>query len=323
MDSIEQARQVIQIEAKALHRLARRIGPSFRQAVTIIRRCRGRVIVTGMGKSGIVGQKIASTLSSTGTPALFLHPAEALHGDLGMVSAEDVVLAVSKSGETDELSILFPLFKRLGVKIVTLTGEPESQLARISDVVLDASVAEEACPYNLVPTASSTAALAMGDALAISLLSSRRFKVEDFAHLHPGGTLGRQLLLRVRDLMLTGKDVPLVSEQGTMKDAILEMTTKRGITGIVNARGKLLGVITDGDLRRLLERKVEAEAEVFSLRVPKVMNRNPKTITQDELAVEAARQMETYRITALFVVNRSKKPLGVIHLHDLMKAKVV
>jgi arabinose-5-phosphate isomerase len=325
MDPIEQARLVIATEARAVRALGKRIGLPFRHAVAAIYACAGRVIVTGMGKSGIVAQKIASTLSSTGTPAIFLHPGEALHGDLGIVNSQDVVLAVSKSGQTDELSMLFPVFKRLGVKIITLTGDPASPLAQASDVVLDVSVKEEACPFNLVPTASSTAALVMGDALAIALLSRRRFRVDDFARLHPGGTIGRQLLYRVKDLMLGGKDVPVVREEATMKEAILEMTAKRGITGVADSRGRLVGVITDGDLRRMLEKEAEGQAsdDVFSVPVKRVMNRNPKTIRPEELALEAARLMETHRVTALLVVTRGRKPAGVIHLHDLMRARVV
>ena len=259
----------------AVAALAPRIGLGFQRAVRTILATRGRVIVTGMGKSGLVGQKIAATLTSTGTPAFFLHPVEALHGDLGIVEEDGVVLLLSKSGETEELSTLVAAFKRLGVPIIGILGRPDSPLGKACDIILDVSVEEEACPHDLTPTTSTTAALSMGDALSLALLKERKFSPEDFALLHPAGNLGKRLTLRVKDLMLTGKDLPITPLRATMKDAILEMTAKRGITSIVDGKGKLVGVVTDGDLRRLVEKR----REVFSIPVAEVMNRTPKTVS--------------------------------------------
>jgi arabinose-5-phosphate isomerase len=317
---IEKAKEVIRKEAEAILNLEKKINSEFQKAVEIILKCRGRVIVTGIGKSGIIGKKIAATLNSTGTAALFLHPVEGLHGDLGLVRRDDVVIAITKSGETEELQQLFPLFKRLGVPIISLTGSPSSQTAEKSDVVLDVSVDEEACPNNLVPTSSTTAALVMGDALAIALLEERHFSAEDFALLHPGGYLGKRLLLKVKDVMHTGSDIPVVSENADMKEVILEMTSKRfGATTVVNDKKELVGIFTDGDLRRLVERT----EEIFKLKAREVMIRNPKTIEEEALAAKALNRMEFYNITCLIVPNGNKEPVGILHLHDLLKAGVV
>jgi len=317
---IEKAKEVIRKEAEAILNLEKKINSEFQKAVEIILRCRGRVIVTGIGKSGIIGKKIAATLNSTGTAALFLHPVEGLHGDLGLVRRDDVVIAITKSGETEELQQLFPLFKRLGVPIISLTGSPGSQTAEKSDVVIDVSVDEEACPNNLVPTSSTTAALVMGDALAIALLEERHFSAEDFALLHPGGYLGKRLLLKVKDVMHTGASIPMVSEDANMKEVILEMTSKRfGATTVVNEKKELVGIFTDGDLRRLVERT----EEIFKLKAREVMMRNPKTIEEEALAAKALNRMEFYNITCLIVPNGNKEPVGILHLHDLLKAGVV
>ncbi len=317
---IEKAKEVIRKEAEAILNLEKKINSGFQEAVELILGCRGRVIVTGIGKSGIIGKKIAATLTSTGTAAIFLHPVEGLHGDLGLVRRDDVVIAVTKSGETEELQQLFPLFKRLGVPIISLTGDPSSPAAEKSDVVLDVSVDEEACPNNLVPTSSTTAALVMGDALAVALLEERGFSTEDFALLHPGGYLGKRLLLKVKDVMHSGGDIPVVSEDADMKEVILEMTSKRfGATSVVNGKNELVGIFTDGDLRRLVERT----EEIFKLKAREVMTRDPKTIDAEELAAKALNRMEFYNITCLIVPDGKKEPKGIIHLHDLLKAGVV
>ncbi len=317
---IEKAKEVIRKEAEAILNLEKKINSEFQKAVEMVLKCKGRVIVTGMGKSGLIGKKIAATLASTGTSAIFLHPVEGLHGDLGIVRRDDVVIAITKSGETEELQQLFPLFKRLGVPIISLTGNPKSPAAEKSDVVLDVSVDEEACPNNLVPTSSTTAALVMGDALAIALLEERHFSAEDFALLHPGGYLGKRLLLKVKDIMHTGTDIPIISEDANMKEVILEMTSKRfGATTIVNEKKELVGIFTDGDLRRL----VEKTEEIFKLKAREVMIRNPKTISEEELAAKAINRMEFYNITCLIVADGKKEPIGILHLHDLLKAGVV
>jgi arabinose-5-phosphate isomerase len=313
------ARDVILKEAEAIRELAARIDSDFVRAIDLILKSDGKVVVSGIGKSGIIGKKIAATLTSTGTPAFFLHSAEGVHGDLGVVARDDVVLVVSNSGETEELLRLLPVFKRLGVPVIALCGNRSSSLARHADVCIDTGVAEEACPHGLVPTASTAAALAMGDALAISLLHERGFEPEDFAQLHPGGSLGRAPLLRVRDLMLVGDAVPITPAGASLGETISEMTAKRGITSVVDRRGALVGVITDGDLRRLLERK----KDIFSLRARDVMTKQPKTIAPDELAARAARLMENHGITALIVTDGKRAPCGIIHLHDIMKARVV
>lgn len=319
---IKRAKQVLQIEAKAIERLIGRINEQFVQAVELILACEGKVVVTGVGKSGIIGQKIASTLASTGTPAFFLHSTEGSHGDLGMLGKKDIVVAISNSGETDELSQILPLIKRYGNKLIALTGKAKSTLARAGDVVLDVSVEEEACPLGLAPTASTTATLAMGDALAVALLEKRGFKKDDFAILHPGGKLGKQLLLKVRDLMHVGDELPMVYEEALMKGALVEITSKRlGVTGVMNKRHELVGVITDGDLRRALER----HTDLLERTAGEIMTQNPKSIEADTLAAQAVQRMEEHTITSLFVFDKvgEKTPRGIIHLHDLLKAGVV
>jgi len=319
---IKRAKQVLQIEAKAIERLIGRINEQFVQAVELILACEGKVVVTGVGKSGIIGQKIASTLASTGTPSFFLHSTEGSHGDLGMLGKKDIVVAISNSGETDELSQILPLIKRYGNKLIALTGKVKSTLARAGDVVLDVSVEEEACPLGLAPTASTTATLAMGDALAVALLEKRGFKKDDFAILHPGGKLGKQLLLKVRDLMHAGDELPMVYEEALMKGALVEITSKRlGVTGVMNKRHELVGVITDGDLRRALER----HTDLLERTAGEIMTQNPKRIEADILAAQAVQRMEEHAITSLFVFDKvgEKTPRGIIHLHDLLKAGVV
>lgn len=318
---LQRARDVLNIEIKGISALIERLDESFIRAVELMHNCRGKVVVTGLGKSGLICRKIAATLSSTGTPAFFLHPADGVHGDLGMVVREDIVLAVSNSGETEELLKLLPHFKLHSLKLIVMTGKPGSTLAKAGDVVLNVGVAEEACPLGLAPTASTTAALVIGDALAVVLLEKKGFKEEDFAIRHPGGVLGRRLLLRVEDLLHRGDRLPLVSEEVAMKEALFEITSKRlGVTGVIDAKGNLTGIITDGDLRRGLERK----GDIFKLQAKDLMTRDPKTITADRLAAEAVAIMEQHTITALFVLeNGGRKPLGVVHLHDLVKAGIV
>lgn len=320
----EQAKRVLKIEADAIAALIDRIDERFEQAVSLILACRGRVVVTGMGKSGLIGKKIAATLASTGTPALFLHPAEGIHGDLGMVTRGDAVIALSNSGETDEISRMLPSLKRLGIRIIALTGNTESTLAKNSDVVINVGVKEEACPLGLAPTASTTAALAMGDALAVALLDQRGFKEEDFACFHPGGALGKKLLLRVRDLMHTGDAVPIVKETTLIKDAVYEISSKKmGVTAVVNASGQLVGVISDGDLRRWMEKTEKTGENLLTKKSADIMTKNPKVIRKDSLAAEAVSIMETNSITCLVVSDSGGAPDGVIHLHDLLKAGVV
>jgi arabinose-5-phosphate isomerase len=318
--SIEQGKRVLTIEAEAIRALVDRLDHRFVEAVDLLQRCAGKVVVSGMGKSGLIGQKIAATLASTGTPAFFLHPAEGIHGDLGMLARKDVLVAISNSGETQEVLQLLPFVKRMGIPVVTLTGRLESTLAKNSDVVLDVSVKEEACPMGLAPTASTTATLAMGDALAIALLQKRGFKEEDFALFHPGGTLGRRLLVKVRDLMHVGEALPRVGVQSSGHDAILEMTAKKlGMTTVVDGEGRLLGVITDGDLRRFLQRG----GDLGNVTAGDLASRNPKTIAPDELATAAVHLMERFSITSLVVVDTMGQIVGVIHLHDLLKHGIV
>jgi len=312
-------KKTIKAEAAALAEMAARVNGKFAEAVGILMAAKGKVVVTGVGKSGLIGQKIAATLTSTGTPSFFLHPTDALHGDLGLVSKGDVAVIISKSGGTDELCELLTVLKRVGIKIIALLGKTDTALAVQSDVVLDVSVKEEACPHDLVPTSSTTAALAMGDALAVALLDQRNFTPEDFACFHPGGGLGKKLLLRVSDLMQSGKDVPVVRQSATMKDVILEMTAKRGVTSVVDEKGSIIGILTDGDLKRLLTKS----QDIFSLKVDEVMNKNPKTVGQGQLAVKAAKMMEDFRVTSLLVADKDKKPVGIIHLHDIMQAGVL
>lgn len=314
---LQRARDVLNIEIQGLQSLVDRLDENFCNAIELLGGCHGKVVVTGMGKSGLVCRKIAATLASTGTPSFFLHSGDALHGDLGMVMKGDVILAVSNSGETEEVIKIIPHFKRNALKLIVMTGSPESTLAKAADVILDISVKEEACPLGLAPTASTTATLAMGDALAVVLLETKGFNEEDFAMRHPGGILGRRLLLRVEDLMHRGEKLPLVTEDTPIKDALFEITSKRlGITGVVDGAGKLTGVITDGDLRRGLENK----GDIFRYSAQHLMTRDPKTIAADSLAAEAVALMEQHTITCLFVLQNDRTPFGVIHLHDLLKA---
>lgn len=318
--SLELARLVLTIEADAVRQLANRIDGQFSGALNIILNCKGRVVVTGMGKSGHIARKIAATLASTGTPAFFLHPGEASHGDLGMITQEDVVIALSNSGESAEVTTILPLIKRRGAKLIGMSGNPASTLACESDAHLNAAVEKEACPHNLAPTASTTAALALGDALAVALLDARGFTPEDFARTHPGGSLGRRLLVHVRDVMHAGAKLPVVGSSASLKDALLEMTRKGlGMTAIVDDDGGLEGVFTDGDLRRALEKSVD----VHSARIVEMMTQNPKTIGPDQLAVEAVERMQELKINGLLVVDQDKKLVGALNMHDLLKAGVV
>jgi arabinose-5-phosphate isomerase len=322
--SIEQAKKVLRIEADAIASLIDRIDENFDRAIDLIMSCKGRVVVTGMGKSGHIANKIAATLASTGTPALFLHPAEGIHGDLGMVTKGDLVIALSNSGETEELSRMLPSLKRIGIKIIALTGNLESTLARNSDVVIYVGVKEEACPLGLAPTASTTATLAMGDALAVVLLNRRGFREEDFACFHPGGSLGKRLLLRVRDIMHTGDAIPKVSVDTLIKDAIYEISSKKmGVTSVLDPAGKLLGVISDGDLRRWMERTEKTGENLLIKKAGDIMTHDPKVIAKDALAAEAMAIMENSSITCLMILDADRRPEGVIHLHDLLKAGVV
>ena len=306
--------------AAAVTALIPRLDRGFEQAIDLILKARGRVIVTGMGKSGLIGQKVAATLSSTGTPAFFLHPVEAGHGDLGVVSGDDVVLAISRSAESEEIDGLLPAFKRLGTPIILITGNKSGELARRADVVLDASVKHEAEPHDLVPTSSTTAALAFGDALAVVLMSERGITPDDFARFHPRGALGRRLLLTVADVMHTGDQVPSVAEKATFKDLLVEMTRKRlGCAAIADDNRCVLGVFTDGDLRR----QIESRRDLFALHADDVMTRNPKTVKSDELAVTALAQMEDAKITVLLVVNDTGCLEGVLHMHDILSAGAV
>ena len=314
------AARVLRIEADAILGLIGKLDERFERAVELLRGCGGRVIVTGMGKSGLIGRKIAATLASTGTPAHFLHPAEGVHGDLGMVARGDVVLALSNSGETDELLAIVPPLKRLGVPILLLTGNPAASLARQCEVVIDVSVPEEACPMNLAPTSSTTAALALGDALALALLELRGFRPEDYAALHPRGALGWRALFRVADLMLTGEAVPVVPAGTPLREVIVEMTRKRkGLTTVIDGAGRLAGVITDGDLRRLHL----TGRSVDDLTAGQVASAEPKTIRAEDLASKALEVMETWQITSLVIVDEARRPVGLIHLHDILRAKIV
>jgi len=319
LSALDLARKVLKTEADAILSLMDRLDGDFERAVQLLYECPGRVIVTGMGKSGIICRKIAATLSSTGTSAIFLHPAEAIHGDLGLVREGDVVLALSHSGETEELVRLLESIKRIGARLIAMTGQPESTLAKAADVTLNCGIAEEACPMNLVPTASTTAALAMGDAIAMTLLVRKGFREEDFANLHPGGKLGKRLM-RVEHLMHSGAAAPIVEAAARMPDVIHEMSDKRlGMTCIVDARGRLIGIFTDGDLRRLMQ----ASADVLSLTAEDVMKRNPRTIRRDMLAVEALKIMETHKITSVVVAADDGTVEGVVHLHDLWRTQMI
>ncbi len=314
------ARGVLEIEAAAVAALASRLDHRFLAAMRLILACRGRIVVTGVGKSSHVGRKLASTLASTGTPAFFVHPGEASHGDLGMITRDDVVIALSYSGESDELISILPLVKRLGAPLIAFTGNLQSSLAQRADVVLDTRVEKEACPLNLAPTASTTAALALGDALAVALLDARGFGHEDFARSHPAGTIGRRLLLHVRDVMRVGDDIPTVAAGDLLVDAVLEISRKRmGMTAVVDTSQRIVGIFTDGDLRRSLERGVDIRAT----RVDAVMTRNPHTIRPEALAAEAVEVMEKYKNTQLPVTDADGRLVGALNIHDLFRAKVI
>lgn len=313
-------RQVLEIEARAISDLVPRLGDDFVQACEICLKCAGRVVVTGMGKSGHIGGKIASTLASTGTPAFFVHPGEASHGDLGMITPIDAVIAISNSGETTEIITILPLLKRLGVPLITMTGSPDSTLGATSNVVLNTAVREEACPLNLAPTASTAAALAMGDALAVALLARRGFTEEDFARSHPGGVLGRRLLLRVEDLMHKGQDVPSVPADMPLADGLMEMTRKGlGMTAVVDADGNLAGVFTDGDLRRALDHNVD----VHTTRMRDVMTQHGQTVPPGQLAAETVRIMQEKKINGLLVVDTQGRLVGALNVHTLLRAGVM
>ena len=311
---------VIAVETSAIQALETRINADFVAACKFMLACRGRIVVTGMGKSGHIGGKIAATLASTGTPAFFVHPGEASHGDLGMITPSDVVLALSNSGETNEIVTILPLIKRMGAPLISMTGKPDSTLACEADVNLDVSVAKEACPLDLAPTASTTAALVMGDALAIALLEARGFTAEDFALSHPGGSLGRRLLLRVQDIMHKGERIPVVTEDAPLRDALMEMTAKGlGMTAVVGGDGHAVGIFTDGDLRRCLDRGIDVRAA----RISEVMIPGGKRIAPDRLAVEALNLMEEKKINALLVIDIDERLCGALNMHDLLRAGVV
>lgn len=319
-DFIRSGQRVVDIETAATRALHQRIDTRFQRACEIILACKGRIIVTGMGKSGHIGNKIAATLASTGTPSFFVHPGEASHGDLGMITGQDVVIAISNSGKTEEVLSILPVIKRKGAPLISMTGVATSPLATQADVNLDVSVAEEACPLGLAPTASTTATLVMGDALAVALLEARGFTADDFALSHPGGSLGRRLLLLVENIMRTGKDIPLVHSDATVSQALLEMSGKGiGMTGIVDDSGALVGVFTDGDLRRALDQGID----IKTTRIGTVMTKNPKSVHAHILAVEALNRMEKSKITALMVVDDDNKPVGALNMHDLLRAGVV
>ncbi|WP_019139668.1 KpsF/GutQ family sugar-phosphate isomerase [Noviherbaspirillum massiliense] len=322
--ALELARDTLQIEADAILNLKNRLSSSpddsFAQAVGLLLQCSGRVVVSGMGKSGHIARKIAATLASTGTPAFFVHPGEAAHGDLGMVTENDAVIAISNSGETGELLAIVPIIKRMGAKLIAMTGNPASKLAELANVHLNVRVDKEACPLNLAPTASTTATLALGDALAVALLDARGFQEEDFARSHPGGALGRRLLTHVRDVMRTGRAIPTVAADTPLSNALLEITDKgMAMTAIVDADKHPIGIFTDGDLRRLIEKK----QDLRDLSIADVMHANPRTIGPDQLAVEAVELMEQFRINQLLVADADGKLVGALHIHDLTRAKVI
>jgi len=324
MDALARARNVLRIESEAISALIARLDHSFTDAVKLILNCTGRVAVCGVGKSGQIARKIASTMASTGTPAFFVHAAEASHGDLGMITRGDVLLALSNSGESEELLTILPLVKRQGAALIAMTGEPNSTLARQSDIVLDARVEQEACPHNLAPTASTTAALALGDALAVALLDARGFSAEDFARSHPGGRLGRRLLTLVSDVMRTGKDVPSVAEGASFSDALLEMSNKRmGMTAVVDDERRVVGIYTDGDLRRSLGNDNARSLDLRTARIADLMTRAPRTISQDRLAAAAVEMMERHKVNQILVVDEAGRLAGALNMHDLFHAKVI
>ena len=312
-------RSVLEIESRALHELAEQIDDTFAHAAEYMLACRGRIVVLGMGKSGHIGGKIAATLASTGTPAFFVHPGEASHGDMGMITTDDVVLALSNSGETDELVLLIPLIKRLGIPLIAMTGNPQSSLATQATVHISVAVAEEACPLGLAPTSSTTAALAMGDALAIALLQARGFTEEDFALAHPGGALGRRLLLKISDLIHSGAQMPTVGPESAIGDALVEMSHKGfGMTAVIDPQRRVLGIFTDGDLRRVIDHK----ADITTTAIGTVMTSDCTTVEADILAAEALRIMQDGKINALLVIDKDKRLVGVLNMHDLLRARV-
>ncbi len=312
---ISKGKEVIRIEAEAVANLSESIDEEFVKAVEVIYNCSGRVVLTGMGKSGLIARKIVATLNSTGTAAIYLHPTDALHGDLGMVRKEDVVILISKSGNTEEIANLIPMLKRLKVTLIAMAGSKDSKVGNECDIYLNVDVKEEACPHDLAPTASTTATLALGDALSVALLQKRGFTAEDFAYLHPGGSLGKRLSLEVKEIMIKGDKVPRVNESTSIKDVILEITSKRlGTTCVINEEGKLAGIITDGDLRRLLEKTMD----IKDLVAKDIMTKNPKVMKENFLASFALQQMENFKITAMIIINGDQTPVGIIHLHDLI-----
>jgi len=319
-NTLERARQVLEIEAQEISSLANRLDDHFVNAVQLILHCDGRVVVSGMGKSGHIGRKLASTFASTGTPSFFMHPAEASHGDLGMITSNDVVIFLSNSGKSDELISILPVIKRIGAKIISITGNSNSELARESEIHLSAQVSQEACPLGLSPTASSTASLALGDALAICVLDQRAFTAEDFARSHPGGSLGKRQVVRVRDIMRKTDQVPSIHEYALLSDAVLEISLKGlGFTAIVDKDSKPIGIFTDGDLRRQLSKKIDYEKQS----IKEIMNKNPKTIFDDQIIIDAINLMESGKINGILVVNREFKLIGAFNMHDLFKAKVI
>jgi arabinose-5-phosphate isomerase len=314
------AREVLAIESRAVDALRARLDDDFAAACKLVDATPGRVVVTGMGKSGHISSKIAATLASTGTPAFFMHPAEASHGDLGMITAQDLVLAISYSGETEEVVTILPLVRRMGAKLISMTGNPQSTLARMADVHLNVAVSEEACPLNLAPTASTTATLAMGDALAVALLKNRGFTAEDFARSHPSGSLGKRLLLRVGDVMRTGEEIPSVGPEVRLRDGLMEMTQKGlGMTAIVDDGGRILGIFTDGDLRRALD----DGADVHTTAMAEIMHTRCKTTTEDVLAAEAVHVLEENKITSLLVADDKERLIGALNIHDLFRAGIM
>ena len=312
---IQKGKEVIRIEAEAVANLAESINDQFVKAINVISESKGRVVLTGMGKSGLIARKIVATLNSTGTAAIYLHPTDALHGDLGMVRKEDVVILISKSGNTEEVANLLPMLKRIGVKMIAMCGSASSRLAQECDIFLNIGVKEEACPHDLAPTASTTATLAMGDALSVSLLQKRNFTIEEFAFLHPGGSLGKRLSLQISEIMIKDEKVPVVEEEAPLKDVIIEITSKRlGTTCVVDNKGVLTGIVTDGDLRRLLEKTLE----IKDVKARDVMTKNPKVLKENYLASFALQQMENYKITSIIITDDKDKPKGIVHLHDLI-----
>ncbi|HDL09934.1 MAG TPA: KpsF/GutQ family sugar-phosphate isomerase [Candidatus Omnitrophica bacterium] len=315
---LKRIKQVLDIESQAIRDL--KVDESYIKAIELLSNTRGRVVLTGMGKAGIIAQKISATMASTGTPSLWLHPAEAVHGDLGRVTRDDVVIALSNSGETEEIKNLLPVIKRIGAQLIAITGNPKSTLAKYSDVVINARVEKEACPFNLAPTASTTAMLAVGDALAIALLELKGFKEDDYALFHPAGTLGKRLLLRVEDIMRKGESHPVVDEDAKVKDVLVKITQARaGSATVVNKEGKLTGVFTDGDLRRWLEK----EEDILDKKIKEVMTTNPKVIYEGKLAVEAGKIMQEYKIDELIVVDKNNYPLGLVDIQDLLKVGLI